>query len=395
MSPRRRCPKRKSSPATTTRAPMASRYSRRELLGLEPLRLERELDHERVLDAELGEELEPPLERAEELDPVAEHPPWVRVEGDDRRREPGLDRLRDHPLMAAVDAVEHAERDRALLALELRRGACDIQTGITTEPTATSRPSWVVRVSGCGPRAPGPDRLRLAGVHLDRGKKGERLGGGQDPPVVRVVHGERPDLGAAERLAVAAERIRDRPHVRPGADPQVEARHTVLVGEQLERVDPRPPHRHRNLLAAAVQLVGALAVDLHRRGGGHAELDLAAKSGKTFLELLPTGRLVLLDDLTFRIAGRGAGGEVDLGGVALVETDEPRREPGRRAGEDDEQTRCERVERARVPGARARPAPDRGDHLERRRAGRLVGQDEPGRLKRARWHRRTRRGRTR
>ena len=67
-SPRRRCPNRKSSPATTTRAPIASRYSARELLRLEPLRLQRELDDERVLHAELGEQLQPPLERAEELD---------------------------------------------------------------------------------------------------------------------------------------------------------------------------------------------------------------------------------------------------------------------------------------------------------------------------------------
>ena len=95
-----------------------------------------------------AKQLQPPLERAEELDPVAEHPPRVRVEGDDGRREPGLDRLRDHALMAAVDAVEDPERDRAVLALELGRRACDVQTGITTEPTATSRPSWIVRVSG-------------------------------------------------------------------------------------------------------------------------------------------------------------------------------------------------------------------------------------------------------
>ena len=41
-----------------------------EVLGLDPLEIERELDHERLLHAELREQLEPPLERRQQLDAV-------------------------------------------------------------------------------------------------------------------------------------------------------------------------------------------------------------------------------------------------------------------------------------------------------------------------------------
>ena len=76
-TPRRRPPARRRSPA---------RYERANVLRLERRDLGRELDDERLLDAERREQLEPPLERREQLDLVAEHLARMRVEGDDRRR---------------------------------------------------------------------------------------------------------------------------------------------------------------------------------------------------------------------------------------------------------------------------------------------------------------------
>ncbi len=84
-----------------------------ELLRLEPGGVGRELDDERVRHAELLEELEPALERGQELDLVPERDPRMRVERDDRRRRPRGQRCVDDALVAAVDAVERADRDGA------------------------------------------------------------------------------------------------------------------------------------------------------------------------------------------------------------------------------------------------------------------------------------------
>ena len=110
-SPLRPRPKRKSSPATTISAPIGRSTSLRELLRLEPGDVERELDDERRLDAELAEQLEPPLERREQLDPVPERRPRVRVERDDGRLGPRRERGFDHAPVPEVDAVEGPERD--------------------------------------------------------------------------------------------------------------------------------------------------------------------------------------------------------------------------------------------------------------------------------------------
>ena len=87
-SPRRRWPKRKSSPATTISAPIRAQNALGELLGLLLLELVRELEHERLLDPGLLEELQAPLERREQLDAVAEHEARMRIERDRGGDEP-------------------------------------------------------------------------------------------------------------------------------------------------------------------------------------------------------------------------------------------------------------------------------------------------------------------
>ena len=153
----------------------------------------------------------------------------------------------------------------------------------------------------------------------------------------------------------------------------------------------RPPQRHLDLHPPPVQLVRTLAGDLHSRRGRHGKLDLAAQE----IEVERPRRIVPLDDVSLRVAGRRRRGQVDRRQVALVEADEPRRELRRPPGEQQEQPGRERIERARVSCARAGDAPDLRDDRERRRAGGLVDERDAGRVKRSRGHvaPRTRRGR--
>src|SRR5581483_8056570 len=124
-----------------------------ELLCLDPLEVEGELDDERLLDSELGEELQPPVERREQLDAVAHHPPGMRMERDHGRARAGGDGGVDHAPVSEMDPVERPERDGPVPAGELLDGACDLHdrvpvragAGSTTRPTATSRPSCSVR----------------------------------------------------------------------------------------------------------------------------------------------------------------------------------------------------------------------------------------------------------
>ena len=79
----------------------------------------RELDHKRVLDPEVRQQLEPALQGREQLDLVAKDLARVRVKGHDRRCQPGIDRRLDDGAMTDVDTVEGADRDRARPALQL------------------------------------------------------------------------------------------------------------------------------------------------------------------------------------------------------------------------------------------------------------------------------------
>ena len=74
--------------------------------------LERELEHRRLGDAELGEQLEPPLERRDQLDEVSEHDPRVRVERERPDRQTGRERLLDHPPVPEVHSVERPDAHR-------------------------------------------------------------------------------------------------------------------------------------------------------------------------------------------------------------------------------------------------------------------------------------------
>jgi len=99
-----------------------------EPLGRQLGQLRRELDEERLLHPQRREQLEPAGDRRDQLDPLPEDLARVRVERDDRRREPGVDRrLEDRP-MAEVDAVEHPERDGARLPLQLLRRPHDVHS---------------------------------------------------------------------------------------------------------------------------------------------------------------------------------------------------------------------------------------------------------------------------
>ena len=58
---------------------------------LELLELVRELEHEHLVHTGGGEQLEPALERREQVDVVAEDEPGMGVKGDHGRRQAGLD----------------------------------------------------------------------------------------------------------------------------------------------------------------------------------------------------------------------------------------------------------------------------------------------------------------
>ena len=85
-------------------------------LGFEACELEIELDHEHVLDAGVGEQLEAPLERRQQLDAVAERRPGMRVEGDDRRPPSRGEQRVENAAVAEVQPVERTDRRSPRLA---------------------------------------------------------------------------------------------------------------------------------------------------------------------------------------------------------------------------------------------------------------------------------------
>jgi hypothetical protein len=154
---------------------------------------------------------------------------------------------------------------------------------------------------------------------------------------------------------------------------QVELHERRRVADDLQAVDGRGAQRHLDGDSAAVELVGALAADLHGGGRRNRQLDFPFKPQ----ELLLGCDLGLLDDLAFPVAGGRAQAEADLRAVALVQPDEVAREPRPLPQQDEQEPRRERVERARVPGLRPEPALRVGDDRKRGRPGRFVDQHEP------------------
>src|SRR6185503_2943396 len=101
--------------------------------------LEIEVHDERLLDAGLREQLQPPFERDEQLDAVAERDPRVRVEGDRGRRRPRRTCGVENAPMADVDAVERPERDRPRLRLDLLHAPGDDHSRASASSAVSSR----------------------------------------------------------------------------------------------------------------------------------------------------------------------------------------------------------------------------------------------------------------
>src|SRR5207244_6518878 len=113
------------------------------------------------------------------------------------------------------------------------------------------------------------------------------------------------------------------PHVRPGADVQSEPYgagrgRIAVIRDDVERADERTPQGHLDADTPTREPVRPLAADLHRRRGGDRQLDLAPEGRERRVHLLPRRRVVPLDDLPLRVAGRRRRRQLDVGDIALV-----------------------------------------------------------------------------
>ena len=136
-----------------------------EHLRLEPTQVEIELDHERLLDSGLADQLQAPAQRRQQLDLVAERDPRMRVERDHGRRQPGGNRSLEHPPVAEVDAVEGSDRDRPSLPAQLADVVRDLHRA-SPDPAASSpiRPSassgGMIRSASASSTRNGPTSVR-------------------------------------------------------------------------------------------------------------------------------------------------------------------------------------------------------------------------------------------
>ena len=85
----------------------------------------------------------------------------------------------------------------------------------------------------------------------------------------------------------------------------------------------------------------------------------------------------LLEDLPLAVTGGRPQAEPDLRLVALVEPDEVARQARRGPEEAEQEAARQRIERAGVPGLHAVAGAEPLDDVERRRADRLVDEDQP------------------
>ena len=215
-SPARRLPKRNPAPATTSSAPIAEQVLlARTPRARAPATSGRELDDERVLHSELGEQLEPALERRQSSSTLfAEHLARVRVERDHGRREPAAaSTAAPHDgAMTEMDAVERPDRDRPRPARRaLRRARSDVHAAASSVAARPARAHRARIASGTRSSASAGERGRAP-----------RAAGSKHGVVDRVglLDPERPDRGPPQRRAVPAERRGDRPDVRARADVQ-------------------------------------------------------------------------------------------------------------------------------------------------------------------------------
>ena len=302
-----------------------------EHLGLERHQLRRERRDQRRLDPGVCEQLQPPLERGDQLDVVPERDARVRIERDHRRREARVDRSLDDAPVAAVDAVEGADRDRARLPLELGRRVGDPHR----PPTPSARR---MHRGGCFRPSLADVLLRLpvrsAAPSDRRSALGLRLGDASSPMrpsasssgstcSASASSTENGPTSVRRRVdAVAAERIGDRPDVGAGADTQIERRDALCIRDDVERVDPRAPQGHLDDDALPVQAVGALTPDLDGRRRRDRKLDLAAEVRERGFETAGRGRLVQLERLALGVARGRPPREVDVREIALRQPDE-------------------------------------------------------------------------
>ena len=138
-SPWRSRPKRNVSPAATTSAPMPRRMRSAKSVGSSAQAFRRNRDDD-VVDSRRLEQLQPPLERREELDLPPKHRPRMRIERHDRRPQPRRPRSVDHPHVAEVHAVERPHRDAPRRVLQVVDDADDVHARPRASSDARTSP---------------------------------------------------------------------------------------------------------------------------------------------------------------------------------------------------------------------------------------------------------------
>ena len=213
---------------------------------------ERELDHERLLHPELGEQLEAPFEGREQLDPVPEHAPRVRVEGDDGRRRPGGHRRLDHAAVAEVDAVERAESRPARGFRSSSETECATFTWASPpgRPRPAHRRTAFARPPGLGA---GPSRIAAApsASTSTAGRNGSASAGGRirSSSASSTEKGPTSSRRSVRQCPPSASAI-ERTYV---PDPTRRSRRgdAVRVLRAARATTPRAPHRHLDGLRRA------------------------------------------------------------------------------------------------------------------------------------------------
>ena len=148
-----------------------------------------------------------------------------------------------------------------------------------------------------------------------------------------------------------AERVRDRANVGAAADVKLElGRAAARSDGTLSACTVDHAQGHLDGDSPPVEAVRTLPADLHgRRRRARAARPRRTSASSAGVER-PSGSGVSSSVVALGVAGRGSPSELDLGHVALVETDEVASEPRRGPEQDEQQTARERVERARVAG---------------------------------------------
>ena len=134
-----------------------------ELLRVEPHELGREGRNERVRDPGLGEKLEAPLQRRQQLHAIPEDDPRMRVERDHRGLEARFERRPQDGAVPAVHAVERADRDGARPPVELRGCMRDPHRAGESRTVArrgSASSSGITRVSSDSSTPNGPISVR-------------------------------------------------------------------------------------------------------------------------------------------------------------------------------------------------------------------------------------------